>query len=297
MQKNEREDMFRAQLQEALNEEADKRGDKMNVERIEILVRLLNTYETDRPDYNAVKKDRYMKKYISHNGGSSDKKKPKRPYNKYLTFRISYRCALISALLVIVLTGSNIAVKASTEKSMSSWLSEAKNSIVFSLQDMVRQDEEMTTEKPVTDGRDEVSQDDFDELEVSSSKIDFDDVDWSKTMKLNYVPDGFVVEEVTVTDIRDGDGSLYIRYKNPSEGGYISLCIQRFSEKNNAYGNNIVGVTYSTTIEYDDFVAYIFVGEECNKALLALDGDIYSITTTLDEKILCKMIDNMGYGK
>ena len=54
MQKDRQEKNLKVKVQKALNEEADKAMDEMSVERIEIFVKILNTYdkaESDISDY------------------------------------------------------------------------------------------------------------------------------------------------------------------------------------------------------------------------------------------------------
>ena len=66
MQKDGKEKNLKIQVQKALNEEADKTVNEISVERIEILVKILNTYDkaaSDISDY-----ERFLEAFNLRNG-------------------------------------------------------------------------------------------------------------------------------------------------------------------------------------------------------------------------------------
>ena len=305
MSKAEQEKNFRVQLQEALNEEAEKPLEEMNIERMEILVKLLNTYDKDNhctSDYEMFLEKFNSEKGVELQSSNSRKKKHIRRNNKYFTFNISYRFVSVAVIIILVMTASNIVVKASTDKSILSWLSEAKNSVKFELKNTVyegwtKHEEESPTADLEYYGMDYcVDPDAFEPMEVNALDLDFDDIDWSKTMKLNYVPEGFEINDIYAVEFGDHDGFLSIDYRNPVEGGDIYFSVEQYSvDGKQEFSQTGLDSEYSHTIEYDYFLAYIFTGEERNQAFFAVDGKMYMINTTLDVDILCEILENAAY--
>ena len=305
MSKEEQEKDIRVKLQKALDEEADKPLDEMNIERIEMLVKLLSTYDND--EYCTSDYDMFLEKFNSEKGiklesSRSRRKKHSRVNNKYFTFNLSYRFVSVAVIIILVMTVSNIAVKASTDKSILSWLSQAKDSVKFELKNTIyegwtKHEEESQTENPDYNGGDYcVDPDAFETMEVNNVALDFEDIDWSKTMKLNYVPKGFEVDDINAVEFGDHDGTLSVRYRNPGEGGYIYYFINQYSvDGEQGFSKTGLYSEYSCTIEYDYFMAYIFTGEKVNQAYFAADGKMYMINTTLDVDVLCKILENVGY--
>lgn len=310
MYRDEKENKFREYIQKELNEEADKPADEINTERIEMLVKLLDTYDDNKEKNNSSDYDEFLERFNYKNGlnlqsSNSRKKNRVKLCNKYFTFRLSYRVIAVALILILGVTVSNEAVKASTDKSILSWLSEAKDSVVFELKNTnyegwISDDKESEKETGMDYYLDNymINPDDFEDMEVTTTELEFDEIDWCKTLKLNYVPDGFEAETVQMVEFGENAGALDILYRSPNEKGYISLFVQQLDiEEAQNFKQTCIGTKYDRSVDYNDFVAYIFTGEENNQAFFAVDGKMYSINTTLDEDTLCDMIEKMAYEK
>lgn len=122
------ENKLKETLLRELRSEGDKPADEINVERIEIILKLLDTYN-ERPvvdDY-----DEFLDRFNARYG--LNLKNPKKRKKEHFTIRINYKVAIAVMVLIITLIVSNAAVKASTEKSILSWVSQGYNSVVFEM--------------------------------------------------------------------------------------------------------------------------------------------------------------------
>ena len=295
MRKNEKNRLLKAQIQEELNAEADNLLDEVDVERIENLVKKLNTYDKVKPDLSDY--DRFLYEFNSKNGvklqSSSKDKKLMLCNNRRTAFKISSKLAS-AAVIVFAFFISNTAVKADASDSISSWLSEVKNNVVFAFSDESYKEHTYSLEHYGVDYC--IDYDAFKDMEITTTEVDFDEFDWSDTLKPNYIPEGFSVENIDIINYSHSYNKLSISF-NGTKDKYIRIYINQWDVNEDfIYEARSFGTAYNQTLELDNFKAYIFTGEKKSEAFFWIDEKIYTIRTTLSKEILQKILENMSYG-
>ena len=302
MRKNEKNRLLKAQIQEELNAEADNLLDEVDVERIENLVKKLNTYDKVKPDLSDY--DRFLYEFNSKNGvklqSSSKDKKLRLCNNRRTAFKISSKLAS-AAVIVFAFFISNTAVKADASDSISSWLSEVKNSVVFAFSDESYKEWVLDNEKyePKYElgnnvGDYFVDKDAFEPIKDVIRVLDYDDIEWTGIMKPHYIPEGYNVGEVDMLSCDSYLDRFEIFYAGPGSE-YVNISVEHWSQENYIKNNISFNTVYSGTLKLNDFVAYIFTGENLSETFFWKDGKIYNISTTLNKESLQKILENMSY--
>ena len=304
MFKNEQDGFSRIQIQDELNAQADNSLDEMDVERIEKLVKRLNEYDKVKPDLSDY--NRFLDEFNSKNGvklqSSRGNKRLRLFRSRRTVFKICSKFASAAAVIVLAVFVSNAAVKADASDSISSWLSEVKNSVVFAFSDESYKEWVLNNEEFKQDynfennGVDYKTENEvFREMEITDSEINFDDVDWKTILKPNYIPEGFDLDKVYFTEKNSLYNMLSIVY-NKSHAEYICITVEQFRQ-NDSSVKSLKGfdTVYDETLEFNGFTAYIFTGKEKSDAFLYASGKIYKVRTTLDKEKLQKILENMSY--
>lgn len=301
MEKSNRRKNFRIHLQNALNKAADKPLNKAGLKRIELLVKLLNTYNKKKPDLSDYDLflARFNSKYKLNLHRSPKKSCFIRSCGRFI-FKTCCRLAAAAAIIVLVLSVSDTAVKASAGESILKWLSATDSSVFFSFNDIDYNNYTISEEAQKYGltyyGRDYVNNTDvFEIIDNETSKLYYSDIDWSDTMKLNYIPEGFGTDDLCVACYNNNLNQLNIYYNEPNNK-YINVSIEQLNhDKDFIVINKPFDTIYNNTIKFNNFIAYIFIGQGKNEAFFCADGKAYDICTNLDIDTLYEILNNINY--
>ncbi len=294
------EDKIRQEILGTLREEAEKPADRMDAERIDRLVGLLDKTGNRKEDVSDY--EEFLKRFNQRNGTSLEKHSTKIKENKnseqkhtfktgQYKFRMCYRLAVFALVLITVYCSSNAIVKASANQSIVSLMASGCKEVIFNLQNTVYKG--WLKDKEPADGHAGTENG-----TIGAGGLTIFSMEKLKDcgiMLPSYLPEGFSFNYAHISDFDTNYGTININYYNKSNMDTIRI---RAFSMNSDNGKIIErpdsNSQYLKTIHINGYEAYIFSGDN-REAFFSKDGITYWISADVSTEEICMMVENMDY--
>ena len=280
--------LTKEKLLEMLEIEAEKSEDEIDVERINVIITLLDECEERKNSPNDY--EEFLRRFNERNGTQLKNRQKSQKASIFKRYAINYAesariatCIAASVLLIAI----NLALGIANINPAYSIGVRAYSSIIEIVNDYIDFDKIVYTLK-------HVGEDKFDKIDnyyVSYDEVDLKDLD---IMQPSYIPDGYVLNSATSFKANGKINNIEIIYNNLAES-YLSYNVQILYNQNHDFiMKNPTGYSYKKTIEFNGISIYIYTNVD-NKALFFADNNLYTVVSDMDVDEFCEVLKSFSF--
>jgi len=279
--------LTKEKLLEMLEIEAEKSEDEIDVERINVIITLLDECEERKNSPNDY--EEFLRRFNERNGTQLKNRQKSQKASIFKKYAINYAesariatCIAASVLLIAI----NLALGIANINPAYSIGVRAYSSIMEIVNDYIDFGKIVYTLK-------HVGEDKFDKIDnyyVSYDEVDLKDLD---IMQPSYIPEGYVLNSAVGFIENEKLDSYEVIYNN-TDGTDFSYNVKFVDSDSNLIISNPIGNVYESTINVNGINMYIYGGLK-NQALFFADNNFYTVTSNMDIDEFCEVLKSFSF--